>query len=1441
MMKVVELCNLLTPELSAEKSDAGEQRKQKIKNKKFRPLSELESATLSRWGGSAYDPSGRGGSERRDTIIDEPAAHDNVEIPAGARKPKLIVYIPSGGGKTTLTTAYPYLYSDPDDIGAFLSSMSPQKAARFTDADWEERNRRIRDMYSALPPNKDIILSWHPRTLPVWMRRGVRQVVVLPPANDVRLNQISRQSLIDLEGAYDRLYLNHNQWPRMHSFLKAMTYVAPSDAPQGQAAFTGLEKARILLPDFVNASVKLGKGGHPTAKDYEALISGQDSLDLYHAKGLIDSRTYTYLLESAYAGQKHDIWYQSVNVRDPSIIEENRTIEDAINRGFSGSLRHSLPIYDTNTILHKRTTKRTIEYATVKTAEIEERAIDTLQVVVCDRNLCIYLFGREVPTLPDVIPQTGLYRTTDSERIPNGSMVRVSYYSAYFFYKNSGAAQKLARKMALTITKTRPLYEGERSAKIGLSKDTGYKGTPKYRPFGRAAKDWHKLMTAGLSALEAAVVDKQTLRRAHHTEQLRIERGLDGSRILKHDTDPAIQLAIRKAVSTVFNQVLDGCVDPELLSYLWPEPDPEIGARTRVDNDLLAKLLPRVPDLVGVAYTRTLLYTTGGLTQQAFAGLVMATLAGKKSALLINALLQAGFASHGIKHWVETTKAIHTLARRSHSLPHALTHLRDVGNVALAGQDWATTELMYLNTLGGRIQDELLANDGFVAKRLPVPAAHFMPGIEGTRQEQCAAWDESVRSSMTEMQLAAEKAIARKKDMTPAEFHAQFIQLAPPGSVNQLKEKAFKWVKGDMRDVHKRLLLDSLPTEFMWEALDEYKPQLFTNAQAKTETAAKLRQIVPGPDVHWLIESMAVYSAEEGIYRLSQEFTLETDPAHILGDIEERRIRTMLKNVTVASDYADFNFLHLIPEMKKWWASIRAAAAKHTGPGDWNGTNYPGHVVKCCDWLMAALDAMYVREVGGDGKFYLVRRGLWSGWRTTSLINNSFNYIYAKAIRADVARILGFDPVVKYRLNGDDGDALMRGVAAGLLYLRHLNLAELDIQAEKQLVTRMCTEYLRILTEDGKVYGSMYRSISSFIGSDLQAPVVDKGQSYVSGTSTAMNMLVRRGFDESNMDLIRDDILLHFASVKTQKPDGTTVVAQLRNVDALYVPASQGGFGCVRIGQTAVPQLATAMRWPNLKARKVIENAPHFGVKAMMSQLYVRFSEAGLDTSVLAAVEEEAKSVVASKEGNEFNRASDNYVRLKMAEHIEKLNNSKVAKLPKTKPNGPEPSVIKDTVRTAILRLLDGDAEAIRREAMTPLDEAVSRQVARVLGLASITPNIIMNFRDASTGRALGFKEVAGAMGMRLPVTDLLDALYPSQVIELGFDNAIIPNRDVRDVMGAELQPIIDIIQAECLRACWTVMYDKNDKIQQYNNIIEWCNYYIVHHFNVRYRTIYRL
>nr|WTM05227.1 RNA-dependent RNA polymerase [Armillaria RNA virus 1] len=1085
----------------------------------------------------------------------------------------------------------------------------------------------------------------------------------------------------------------------------------------------------------------------------------------------------------AFEGHMPDAAYRYIADTKPALLEDAREILAHINTKDYLPQRsyHGLHIYDPETRFGKKQgRRRATEYGTVSVADLLKLSSAASVLIRTTPTIAVALTGLPVPSPPPGRGnlEPGLYasRRLDLGGIPDYE-VAVSLWAMQRYYLSCGYKSRAAKNYSKIATDD-SAYSTKASLKLGMNEFVN--------PAGVRTKHRKKVFSGptptvglhGKSAVPKWIEDNQTKIRARRTERLEAERYLDRYVIARYIANPTFQAANTLAK----DRILQNRGTSDDFKVLYPYEDAELLARTRITWDLLPEIYNFLTDTYEDEELAILINRTGGVGLQGIAGIFLFSLSSHTNAATMLTLCKLGCFDKGLKHWTKLCKAIHNLVRRTQKVPEFMVEYG-------FPRELEAYDLMYIHLLAGRAQDELLGFDDYVAKRDHNPEPHTL--VKNTRvsvTERKNYWTEQIRKTYRQYSEAVYDALSRHRDTTPQEFHANTISIAPRGSINQGKQD-FADLEIPKHNLNKREWLNFMPTSYLWDVLKR-PAEMMTNAQVKTETGLRLRQILPGAIYHWYVESQVMFYTENAVYRSSEEFSLESSPSSVLADHEETRLRTEKKEATLASDYADFNYLHTVEDMTTYWEDVFLKAAERlAGPGSWNGLNYPAHLVKCCTWLKSSLQRMYVREVGSDGRLKRVLTGLWSGWRTTSAINNSQNTAYDRALRNAYMEQMGYDPITKKRGNGDDVNAKIVSLADGLFYLRHMTLANLDVQASKQLVSRNCAEYLRIWYENGKIRGSLARSISSFISSDLQAPVISPGPDYVSGTSSALTMMARRGYDEEEIESLRLLICHYWSKISYRDPAGEQHTAELTDSLKLFAPRSQGGYGIRRYKQQKEIVLSSTKHWDNYNPKWDLKNVPHNGARAMFQEIYDRFKRLGVSTNslprlytdIVSAMTHGVDTVGAAPETN----------------HAAELDYKHLIWLNSVGRNIVDvPPLEKDYTASIACNYLDQFISYNGQINCTPIvfpqiEVVKARLVANALGLASITPNIIHDLFDERTGTKLTLLDMVRRDSEFTRAWGLLASFYPLEVINLFFKR----NYTLKD-------QFYDCIPADYLIAC---------------------------------------
>jgi len=1104
--------------------------------------------------------------------------------------------------------------------------------------------------------------------------------------------------------------------------------------------------------------------------------------------------------------QMPDQVYQVVDRLKPELLDMHRELSDLMDKEVRPGSLHLLHALNYKGIMRVNQGKRRrLEYGATPPAIPKRDSVAKHVVIHAPQGLAQWLIGEVTHAHTNGDSTPGLYHTNQSTTpvVDSNCLYTVTYYAAYTYYRRTTPA-RLAKKLAMQHQHNRIGNTG--CGRLGLHEliAPDLKTKHRKRAFGQQRAEKYRAPAATVG-IPVSFQDENFASRMRRLDVLDKLRQADVYTISAHlnsiQTQERISVLLRQLQQHLTARDHKNVAATVLL--LYPDVDEELAARARVSPPLLGQYLTSDAAQELIPNIMTVARHSGGLGFSSFAGLCTAMILYDDSAVLIPSLALAGWFAQGGLHAAKICKAMHNYARRLQRLPKCMENMRTMGGHRLVEADFISLDaLLYVGNLLGRGQDTLTADDGDDAERARHVPDHLLIENDPRPEIQLKTWRERTDRVYATYTTAVSQALARHHEYTPEDFLAAFIQLAPKGSVGEGKND-LKAIFGDIVNTNKRLWLDSIPTSRVVSAIQEEAIQKI-KAQIKTESGFKMRQIYPGAIIHWLNESVASVHSEEAIFDSSIELQLGNDSWQNLADIRRRMDRWKNRVCTVASDYANFNILHTVMDMARFWARVIAQPTSDykEEKGEWNGSSYRAHLHKVATWLIASLDRMYILPVVGRKGYLHVVRGLMSGWRTTSFINNAKNHVYSTALNESCHQLIGRKPLVFQRKNGDDEDAESFDIFSGLTFLMQMSRANLDIQPGKQLVGYDASEFLRIFTYKGKMYGNRNRAVGGFVSADLQHPVVDAGLDYVKGTSQALHMLARRGANLEHLEEIRDITLMAYAHISYRDEKGDQHNTQLSNPAHLYVDEASGGFGCTRYGRIENMIPASRRKWPNARAQWTLDGAPHYGVTAMYNKIQRKFHEAGLSLEPLRRVRSDIIDIAVHGIDTKANQAEEDYARRLSADHIAWLNKTpqpkKQAAVDVLNARGAE------VADHAYNHIMYCPAEEVTRSRIPDPQEEMEGMVGRILGLASVSPSLIHQLYDVKTNRKVPYTEVYERLQTTGPRSGTLLEHWPSPVLEMVNHRDLEWSKETYGVCPAELQPALLYIQKHVIRACFS-------------------------------------
>jgi len=846
--------------------------------------------------------------------------------------------------------------------------------------------------------------------------------------------------------------------------------------------------------------------------------------------------------------------------------------------------------------------------------------------------------------------------------------------------------------------------------------------------------------------------------------------------VLRRDANPEWSVEQAALMESTLDKALGGD-DGDLSTWLtlyYPYHQRALQLRARANHDIAAKYIHANMARHRLFMKHILLRCSGmglmGMMNVLSNGLLRAA----KRPWFV-ALAQAGIFEKGMKEIQKQLKDIHNAVRRTLLVPRAWLKV---------AKGMAYDDLLYGDQMVGRFANILLAADTTIEDRL-TPIQHV--AYDGHGSLTHTAWladrDKTFAGMADMFKQALEERIALE-DLDVETLQSYYIAIGASGSAASGKEQ-LRHVQLD-KPANKRFWLGELT---QGEILDApwLPADVRTSLVEKTELG-KLRQLIPGPVWHWLMESMVLWLTETPIYRHQNEVMMEKSAVENLARIRQRELDVdmarMREAAICAADYADFNITHDYDDMRAMFQAFGKACGqiKFGGLG-FGGQSLPQFLEHCCDWLVRAFDNMWARTDAGDGEYHKLERGLWTGWRSTAFINIEQNRNYALSMQAQAVREIGQELLEYFQSMGDDVHARARSIRDVIFAISTLIDNGHEMQGAKQLVGAHA-EFLRQMYDGEKVQGNLARSVCSFWSSDMQTAEIRNGREFVKGCSAAVDGLIRRGADQTEAEILRDVVIAHYSRIQ-----GEDDIAQLHRTEWFYTPEVDGGYGCNRYGQVPLPS-AVKVEVPKIQIRPSIAGARHEGLRALRHKVDSR-----LYSKKMLLIDHELLESAALKSA-EGTMLPTEVSRLVVAEQRA----AEMTTIRACNKRAPRPfkaavdlKLVEMLARQTIEHFLHATPEQIRAWPGAAVEELVNAVEAVALRQGAVAPAILLNLRDVTTGKKLEFEEAVSRLADQ-QTSQLLAAvaqIVPSWYIRemLMTDGHQLMNTG--GVLPAELNPVL--------------------------------------------------
>lgn len=372
--------------------------------------------------------------------------------------------------------------------------------------------------------------------------------------------------------------------------------------------------------------------------------------------------------------------------------------------------------------------------------------------------------------------------------------------------------------------------------------------------------------------------------------------------------------------------------------------------------------------------------------------------------------------------------------------------------------------------------------------------------------------------------------------------------------------------------VNKRVAMEKFTTVELLN-IPNYKPVEFAKASEKYENG-KARSIYGVLLGHYILSLYVTIGMEE---RLNQVVGFEKGHSGIkeyAACFKRAEITTKQKQECCMVDFSDFNSQHT---PKSQWLLFDAIATIGIERGF-----HP-------DWIIAA---KWIRDAKYNAKFQIPNdktvhdsiQGMFSGTRSTDLINTILNKVYFEITRKYLAARYQLYPVNLHQVHqGDDVwiSTDNRHFCAMLFY--QMNAFGFKFNPSKQMFGRGHGEFLRVLYNPEGGTGYCIRSIINYFLKPIQNEKVLDVRAQSQALNDTYHVMHRRGIGIEILNTLWECDLVHWACVKANYNDTGP-----QNIPSWLIQLDEtlGGFGCPRPGfylKTNIKEIASL---PVLKLKK---------------------------------------------------------------------------------------------------------------------------------------------------------------------------------------------------------------------------------------------------------------
>jgi hypothetical protein len=424
-------------------------------------------------------------------------------------------------------------------------------------------------------------------------------------------------------------------------------------------------------------------------------------------------------------------------------------------------------------------------------------------------------------------------------------------------------------------------------------------------------------------------------------------------------------------------------------------------------------------------------------------------------------------------------------------------------------------------------------------------------------------------------------------DRAPSESYLEFIQRRSEWMTSGSSAGESVIIDGQSVKVNKRGYAETRPAHVIANLLYTTIPEEEAVGSEKYENS-KPRAIYGTKTTHYEISSYATKGFEERLHLIpglekglggAAQYGAEIKRARISGDPTQHL--TML-------DYSDFNIQHT-PEAQAILYEVCAAIGKsRAAHNDW---------VAAHTWLAQSKYRVTCTfpVLGADGKpvKLVLCQGMFSGTRSTDLINTICNLIYFRIANQLVYRLFSLAPEALYHVHqGDDVWISNKSPLWAAVLYKTMNQMGFSFNKLKQMFGMGRGEFLRVLSSSGSASGYAARSLINLILRPTQNSLSLMPMEQLTSITNSLTTLSRRSFSKVSLMALHQDLTSYWGKIRSHHGDPRPLTVPKL---VQWAPPAEGGMDCAP-PHLAVSPMTNSISQPRLifDCTSILEQLPGY-------------------------------------------------------------------------------------------------------------------------------------------------------------------------------------------------------------------------------------------------------